>query len=84
MAETIPFTIGAAADLTDRAINKIYLKVKDEGFDFYKQYMNVRTGVTDYEYKDSALSDLSNAGRILENAVINAESPIEGFDKTFT
>jgi hypothetical protein len=84
MAEVVPFTIGAAADLTNRAINDIYLKVKDEGFDYYKKYMNVRTGISDYQYKDSALSDLSNAGRILENAVIDAESPIQGFDQTFT
>ena len=84
MAATIPFSIGAAADLTNRAINKIWLKVKDEGFDYYKKYMYVETGITDYEYKDSALSDLGNAGRVLENAVIGADSPIQGFDKTLT
>ena len=55
MAATIPFSIGAAADLTNRAINKIWLKVNDEGFDYYKKYMYVETGITDYEYKDSAL-----------------------------
>jgi len=80
MSELVPFAIDAAADLTDRAINDIYLKVKDEGFDYYKKYMTVETGITDYAYKESALSDLGNAGRVLENAEIDAESPIQGFD----
>jgi len=84
MADVVPFTLGAAADLTDRAIRDIHLKVKDEGFDYYKKYMSITTGVTDYTYKDSAISDLGNAGRVLENAEIDAESPIQGFDQSYT
>lgn len=84
MAEVIPFTIGAAADLTDQSIRDIHIKVKDEGFDYYKKYMNVTTGVTDYTYKDSAVSDFGEAGRVLENAAISAESPIQGYDQSYT
>lgn len=84
MAEVVPFTIGAAADLTDRSIQQIWLKVKDEGFDHYKKYYNVTSGVTDYTYQDSALSDLSNASRVLDGAIITAESPIQGFNQTYT
>ena len=46
--------------------------------------MNVETGITDYYMKDSSLSGLGYAGRIVENAAVTAASPVQGFDKTYT
>jgi hypothetical protein len=84
MAQSIPFTTGASPDLLNKAIQNIWLKVKDVETDHYKKYYNVVTGVTDYYTKDSSLSGMGLASRILDNAVITAESPIEGYDQTYT
>lgn len=84
MAEAIPFTLGASPDLVDVAIQDIWLKTSKEETDFYKQYMNVETGITDLYTKDSSLSGLGQATRILDNAVITAQSPIQGNDQVYT
>lgn len=78
-----PLTLTDAADLIDVSIQDIFLKgsVKNT---FYDQYMNVETGVTDYYTKDSSLSGLGYAGRIVENAAVTSQSPVQGFDKTYT
>lgn len=78
-----PLTLTDAADLIDVSIQDIFLKgsVKNT---FYDKYMNVETGVTDYYTKDSSLSGLGYAGRIVENAAVTAQSPVQGFDKTYT
>lgn len=44
----------------------------------------METGVVDYYLKDSSLSGLGYAGRIVENAAVTASSPVQGFDKTYT
>ena len=44
----------------------------------------METGVSDYYVKDSSLSGLGYAGRIVENAAITAVSPVQGFDKVYT
>lgn len=80
-----PLTIGQATDLTDVAIQDIYLKEsKLEKKSVYDKYFNVVTGVTDYYLKDSSLSGLGEAARITENAVITAEVPVQGYDQTYT
>ena len=80
-----PFTLPQAVDLTDVAIQDIYLKESSlQDKSFYDKYFNVVTGVTDYYLKDSSLSGLGNASRITENAVITAEVPVQGYDKTYT
>jgi hypothetical protein len=84
MAQTIPFTVGASPDLVDASIQEIWLKSSKLETEYYKQYMNVETGVTDYKLADSSLSGLGYASRILDNAVITAQSPIQGYDKTYT
>jgi len=84
MAQAIPFTTGTSPDLLNVAIQKIWLKVKPFVEDFYKRYVNVVTGVTDYYTKDSSLSGMGEMSRILDNATIQAESPIEGYDQTYT
>ena len=80
-----PLSLGDAVDLTDVAIQKIFLKEgKAEKKSYYDKYFNVVTGVTDYYEKDSSLSGLGQAGRITENAVIGSEIPVQGYDQTYT
>lgn len=80
-----PLNISDAADLTDPAIQEIWLKggqmTKQT---YYEKYYNVETGVTDYTLRDSSLSGLGYASRVVENAVITSESPVQGFDKSYT
>lgn len=78
-----PLTLTDAADLIDVSIQDIFLKGSTSN-PFYSQYMNVETGITDYYTKDSSISGLSYAGRIVENAAVTAQSPVQGFDKTYT
>lgn len=79
------FTLGDAVDLTDVAIQKIWLKETDlEKKTFYDKYFNVETGVVDRYLKDSSLSGFGVASRVVENAIIAAEAPVQGFDKTYT
>lgn len=81
----VPMTLGDAADLTDVAIQKIWIKVSDLEKDvFYSKYFNVESGVTDRLLQDSSLTGLGNAARIIENAVITGEAPIQGNDQTYT
>lgn len=78
-----PLTLADAADLIDISIQDIFLK-GSERHDFYKDYYNVETGITDYYVKDSSMTGLTYAGRIVENAAVTAESPVQGFSKTYT
>jgi len=79
-----PLTLSDAADLIDVSIQEIFLKGSEKESQLYKQICNVETGVTDYYLKDSSLTGLSYAGRIIENAAVTAQSPVQGFDKTYT
>lgn len=80
-----PLTLGQAVDLTDVAIQDIYLKEsKLEKKPVYNKYFNVVSGVTDYYLKDSSLSGLGEAARITENAVVTSEVPVQGYDQTYT
>lgn len=78
-------TLGDAVDLTDVAIQKVFLKETDlEKNTYFDKYFNVEKNVVDYYLKDSSLSGLGQAARITENAVITSEAPVQGFDKTYT
>ena len=79
-----PLTLSDAADLIDVSIQDIWLKGSEAESALYKQYYNVESGVTDYYLKDSSISGLGYAGRIVENAAVTAASPVQGFDKTYT
>ena len=79
-----PLAIGDARDLIDLSIGKIWLKGSETESSVYKQYCNVETGVTDYIVKDSSLSGLGYAGRIVENASVTAASPVQGYDQSYT
>lgn len=79
-----PLSLSDAADLIDVSIQNIWLKGSEASSTLYDQYYNTESGVTDYFLKDSSLSGLGYAGRIVENAAVTAQSPVQGFDKTYT
>ena len=79
-----PLSLTDAADLIDVSIQDIWLKGSEKESRLFEQYYNVETGVQDYYLKDSSLSGLEYAGRIVENAAVTASSPVQGFDKTYT
>ena len=79
-----PLTLTDAADLIDVSIQDIFLKGSEKESKLFEQYYNVDRGVTDYYVKDSSLTGLGYAGRIIENAAVTAASPVQGFDKTYT
>ena len=78
-----PLNLSDAVDLTDVAIQDVWIKGSEKNT-IYDQYFNVETSVVDYYVKDSSISGLGYAGRIVENATVTAASPVQGFDKTYT
>ncbi len=80
----IPLQLSDAADLVDLSIQDIWLKGSEKESNLYKQYYNVETGVTDLYTKESSMAGLDYAGRIVENAAITGQSPLQGYDKTYT
>lgn len=80
-----PMHITDAADLYDPSIQKMFLKHASLDDEDYKKYYNVETGVEDYVRKDSSLTGLGEAARVApENATIVEESPVQGYDKSYT
>lgn len=79
-----PLTLTDAADLIDVSIQDIWLKGSEKETRLFEQYYNVETGVVDYYMKESSLTGLGYAGRVVENAAVTAQSPVQGFDKTYT
>lgn len=79
-----PLTLGQAADLIDLSIQKIWLKGTPDMPTYYDKLFNVTTGVEDYYMKDSSISGLGSAARVVENGTLNAEVPVQGFDQTYT
>ena len=75
-----PLTLGQAADMVDVSIQKFWLKDTKTYPEYWKKFYNVTTGVEDYYMKDSSLSGLGSASRIVESATIVAESPVQNFD----
>lgn len=80
----MPLSLTDAADLIDASIQDIFEKGSEKESRLFEQYVNVETGVTDYYLKDSSLSGLEYAGRIVENAAVTSQKPVQGFDKTYT
>lgn len=79
-----PMTLSQAADLIDLSIQKIWLKGTTEKEEYFRKFYNVTTGVVDLYMKDSSISGLGSASRIVENASLIAEVPVQGFDQTYT
>lgn len=74
-----------AADLYDPSIQKMFIKSAKADSENYKKYYTVETGVTDLIRKDSSITGLGEASFIEpENASILEESPIQGYDKSYT
>ena len=78
-----PLTLSQGADLVDRSIQNIWLKESPTVETFYDKMYNVTTGVTDLYMKDSSISGYGNPGRVVEQGVITAEAPVQGFDQTW-
>ena len=77
-----PLTLGQATDLIDKSIQNIFEKTTDPELQ-YPKYFNVRK-TEDYYDKDSSLSGLGEAEFVDENGIIMSDTPIQGFDKTYT
>ena len=77
-----PLNLAQAADLIDKSIQNVYLKSSDPEV-MYPKFFNVRS-TTDYYEKDSSLSGLGEAGFVDDNAVIVSDTPVQGYDKTYT
>lgn len=77
-----PLTINQAADLVDLSIQKVFQKMEDPKLT-YPKYFNVRK-TSDYYEKDSSMSGLGEADFVDENGVIMSDTPVQGYDKTYT
>lgn len=77
-----PYNLVQAADLIDKSIQKIFIKSSDPE-NTYSKYFNVRS-TDDYYEKDSSLTGLGEADFVDENAVISSDTPIQGYDVTYT
>lgn len=82
-ATNVPWDIDAAADLTDLSIQKLWIKSPADMTEYHKQYYNVEP-VSDYITKDSSVTSIDSFSKIPENGRIPADSPHQGFDKTYT
>ena len=77
-----PLNLAQAADLIDVSIQKVFMKTSEPEAK-YKKYFNYRT-TTDYYEKDSSLSGLLEADFVDENGVVVVDTPVQGYDKTYT
>lgn len=83
MATNVPFDLDSAADLTDLSIQEIWLKSPADLQEYHKEYYYVEP-VSDLIVKDSSITSISAFSKIPENGSIPADSPHQGFDKTYT
>lgn len=83
MATNVPFDLDAASDLTDLSIQDIWLKSPADLKEYHKDYYYVEP-VSDYITKDSSVTSIDSFSKIPENGNIPADSPHQGFDKTYT
>ena len=83
MATNVPYDLDAAADLTDLSIQQIWLKSPADLKEYHKEYYYVEP-VTDYIVKDSSITSIDAFSRIPEHGSIPADSPHQGFDKSYT
>lgn len=80
-----PFALGHAADLTNVAIQRIWLKhSKIQKVSYFDKFFHVESGVTDRLLRDSSITGLGEAARIPEQGIVAAEAPVQGYDVTYT
>jgi len=70
-------TTNDAPDLLNKAVDVIWLKGSEKQTEFYKDYYHVQS-TENYQDTDSSLGGLGYAGRIVENAVPVAQTPVQG------
>lgn len=80
----MPMTIADAADLTDAQIQEIYPDAVREVDRSWSEIYSVETGVTELNLRDSSISGLGYAGRVVENAALPEGTPVQGFDQLYT
>src|SRR5574343_276711 len=84
MASAVPMTLSSASDLIDLSIQKIVQKSTNlSNLNVHETLFNSQK-TEDYYEKDSSMSGFSEASRLTEGAQIASESPVQGFDKTYT
>lgn len=83
MATNVPFDLDAAVDLTDLSIQNIWPKSEADLKEYHRDYYYVEP-VTDYITKDSSLTSVDVFSKIPESGNIPADSPHQGFDKSYT
>lgn len=83
MPTQVPFDLQAASDLTDLSIQDIWLKSPADTVEYHTDFYNVES-VDDYIVKDSSVTSVKTFSKIAENGQIPADSPYQGFDKTYT
>jgi len=83
MSTQVPFDLDSASDLTDLSIQEIWIKSPADLEEYHNQYYYVES-VPDYITKDSSITSISAFSKIPENGNIPADSPYQGFDKTYT
>lgn len=80
---SVPFDLDSASDLTDLSIQSIWIKSKSDLKEYHKDYYYVEP-VSDYIVKDSSITSISTFSKVPENGAIPADSPYQGFDKSYT
>lgn len=83
MPTNVPFDLDSASDLTDLSIQEMWIKSPANLREYHKDYYNVES-VPDLITKDSSLTAIRAFSKIPENGNIPADSPYQGFDKTYT
>lgn len=78
------WTLADAADMTDVSIQEMGIKSIEQADRSWSEIYSVETGVVDLYTKDSSISGLGYAGRIVENAAAPEAVPVQGFDQTYT
>lgn len=79
---TVPANLAAFGDLIDESIQKIYVKRREQPSKMEK-YFNVGS-TKSYYTKDSSVVAGGNVAFMGENASVQYDAPIQGFDKTYT
>lgn len=75
-------SVDQAADVTSRLVKKFFIK-SSEPKKQYDKFMHVRS-TEELDETDSSLSGLGEADFVEENGTIMEDTPVQGYDKTYT
>lgn len=82
-AGNVPLDLGSLASAIDPAVQIYFQKSGEFIENQYEQFVNVDTDITDRTTQDAFLGGMTQFARVLENAVITAESPPESNAKSY-